>query len=384
MRKLIDEKKLLLTKADKVKEDIKKKTGEAQEMKSKLPYRSIADMDHRIDELESQIESGQFRLIEEKQILAEISKLRKMKKSLDSIDGSSGDVNTIKLRFEKLRGEVAEKDQQINNAKAKVDAIAKKVEELIGNKQESQASKEARSANIDRLKKELEQLYEERKNAIEEFRAAKKAQAEAREKRETRRAEYEKRRELEDKLEKLEEELLAFNSETANDRKISECNNIKAFFSELISGDAEEKAGDAGKIEDDGIRRVQLSSELADAEVIKKGDDDFFFAPKSKKQISASKSTPTANASLAKRVPYHIMSALADLSLPIPVTVGDIPALFKAIEAKKAFFLSKQDDAVAEMESRREALKKPIEELRAEIAKPIKIEKKGEQTGNTA
>lgn len=397
MRKHIDEKKRLHDQLTKLRDELKKKTGEVQEAKDKLPFRTISEMENRVTQLEAQIESGQFKLIEEKQILAEISKLKKMRRALESIDGSSSDVGTTKLRMDKLRTQIGEKDDVINSAKAKLDEINKNIDEMNGSRAEAQAARQDRNATIDRLKKELDKLYQERRAAYEEYRATKKAQFEAREKREAKRAEYERRRELEDKLEELEEKLLAFNPETATDRKISECNNLRAFFAELIGMDATGATNttDAAMSKAaEGIRQVKLSSDLADAEVIKKDEDDYFFAPK-KKNASANKSAagvlsaaPTSsavssNTSLAKKMPYHIISALADLSLPIPATVGDVPVLFKAIDAKKETFLNKQDDAAGDMENKRAALKEQIETLKKELEKPIKIEKKASNEAET-
>lgn len=390
MRKHIDEKKRLNDQLAKLREDLKKKTGEVQDAKDKLPFRTIPEMENRVSQLEAQIESGQFKLIEEKQILAEISKLKKMRRALETIDGSSSDVGTMKLRMDKLRTQVSEKDDAINEIKAKLDEVNKKIDEMNGSRAEAQAARQDRSATIDRLKKELDKLYQERRAAYEEYRTAKKAQFEAREKRDAKRAEYERRRGLEDKLEELEERLLAFNPETATDRKISECNNLRAFFAELTGM---ETSSVPGSVEatvaktTEGIRQVKLSSDLAGAEVIRKDDDEYFFAPK-KRSNNAGKTMPGAASGaavpsamapgtlLAKKMPYHIMSALADLSLPIPTAVSDVPALFRAIDAKKEALSNKQDDAAGEMEEKRAALKEQIEALKKELEKPIKLEKK--------
>lgn len=392
MRKLIDEKRRINDAMAKLREDLKKKTGEVQDAKDKLPFRTIPEMENRVRQLEAQIESGQFKLAEEKQILQEISKLKKMRKAFDSLEGGSSDVGSMRLRLDKYRGQVAEKDELINTIKAKCDEFNKKLDEMSGAKAEVQAARADRNAKIDTLKKELDRLYQERRAAYEEYRAAKKAQFEAREKREARRVEYERRRELEDKLEDLKEKLLAFNPETVTDKKIKECNNLIAFFSEILAGSGAHTENKA-KVEKvtEGVRQVELSSELKDAEVIKKDDDDVFFVtPSNKKKQStmASKvnngSAGSAPISLTKRTPYHIISGLADLGLPIPTTTEDIPSLFKAIEKKRQGLLNKQDDSAAEMEKQHEALQMQITELEKELAKPVKVEKKNHDTEKSA
>ncbi|PJF19805.1 Patatin-like phospholipase domain protein [Paramicrosporidium saccamoebae] len=365
-----EERRRLFEQLNKNRDDLKKKTGEAQEAKDKLPFRSIPEMEDRVRELESKIESGQFKLIEEKQILAEISKLKKARRAFENIDGSGSDVGSMKLRMDKLRTEINGKDEIIGKFRSQADQVSKKLDEMAGSSKEAQAERVNRQAAIDKVKAEIDAAYEERRKAYEEYKTAKKAQAEARVKRDARRAEYDRRRELEDKLEELEEKLLAFNPETANDRKISECNNLKAFFREALGSDEKDAANEVAAVEA-GIRQVKLSDELADAVAINKKKPEAFFVAKGGKKNNKNTATASTVVPLSK-LPFHILSALADLSLSIPSTASDVPKLLEAIEAKKSSFTSKKDDAADEKEKQREALEKQVEELKAQLEKPIK------------
>lgn len=379
MRPHQDERRRLFDSKNRIRDELKRKTGEVQEAKDRLPFRTIPEMETRVRELEAQIETGQYKLIEEKQILAEISKLKKARRALESIDGASSDVGTMKLRLDKLNTEISAKDDVIAKYRAELDGISKKLDEMAGSRKEAQQERDARQALIDKAKKDIEEGRKEKQALYDELKVAKRAQAEARVKREARRAEMDRRRELEDKLENLEEKLLAFNPETATDRKVSECNNLKAFFQELTGSPGEKDQSGDDKVTDveKGVRKVQLSEELADAISINKKDknDDFFVAKGGKKnhqKTTTVASTGTPSASFAK-LPFHILSALADLSLPIPSAASDLPKLFEAIEKKKTAISSKQDDAAAEMEKKRQVLEKEIADLKAELAKPIKV-----------
>lgn len=364
---------------NRMREDIRKKTGATKEAKEKLPFRNVNEIESRVAELEAQIETGQFKLIEERQILNEISKLKKTRRALEDLDGAGSDVGTMKLRCEKLRADIAAKDEVIKGYREQLDALQAKLDETAGNKKEAQAAREERSAAIDKTKKEIEGYYEERRKAYQDYRAAKKAQAEAWEKKQARRAEYDRRRELEEKLEELEDKLLAFNPETANDRKIAECNNLKAFFHEFTAtaGADEGDAQDANvKKAAQGGRQVKLSAEYADAVPINKKPDSFFVVPKmggSGKKASSAASQPVAAASgnSLNKLPFHILSALADLTLPIPATPEEIPKLFEAIDKKKAGFAIKQDESMAQKEKQRKALEEQVEELKKQLATPL-------------
>lgn len=382
MRPHLEQRRRILDTMGKLKEDIKKKSGEAKEAKDKLPFRTINEMEQRVAELEAQMESGQFKLIEEKQILAEISKLKKARRALETIDGSSSDLGTLKLRLDKLKMDLVAIDDQVAPLKAQSEQVSRQIDELSGSKKEAQNAREDRQAAIDKLKKEINAYYQERRVAYDEYKAAKKAQADARLKRDARRVEYEKRHELEEKLEALEEKLLAFNPETAADRKIAECNNLKAYFQEMIGSKSESSEADVKKLEA-GVRKVELSEELADAVPIGKKQDFCFVAPRSKKAVknhNQAGPTPSSDpATLSKRLPFHIISALSDLSLPIPVSVADVPALFTALDAQKTFLATKNDTAAAEKEKQRQAIVAQIEELEKELAKPIKVTIDAEQ-----
>ena len=379
MRTHQDSRRNLITQVTKLRDDLKRKTGEAQEAKDKLPFRTIPEIELRIRQLEAQIETGQFKLIEEKQILAEVSKLKKAKRELENIDSSSGgDVGSIRLRIEKLRSDISAKDDLINGLKSRTDEISTKLDASNGDKQVAQAQRNERQKLVEKLRKEVDNLYAERRTAYEEYKTAKTAQFEARQKRNARNAEFDRRRELEDKLEELEEKLVAFNPETANDRKISECNNLKAFFQELIGENGNDgKEKEINKVEE-GVRKVKLSDELADAIAINKkdADDEYFFAPKTKKQnknVPVTSTNSINSPSTFAKLPFHILSALADLSLPIPTSANEVPNLFSAIEKKKIAFASKVDDAAAEKEKQRNAIEEQIADLKKQLEAPIKV-----------
>jgi chromosome segregation ATPase len=378
MRTHQDSRRNLVTQVTKLRDDLKRKTGEAQEAKDKLPFRSIPEMELRVRQLEAQIETGQFKLIEEKQILAEVSKLKKARRELENIDSSSGgDVGSIRLRIEKLRSDIAAKDDVINGLKARVDEISVKLDASAGDKQVAQAQRGERQKLVEKLRKEIDSLYADRRTAFEEYKVAKTAQFEARQKRNARNAEFDRRRELEGKLEELEEKLVAFNPETANDRKIGECNNLKAFFQELVGNGDDNEKEKVNKVEE-GVRKVKLSDELADAIAINKkdADDEYFFAPKVKKQnksIPATSANSVTAPSTFAKLPFHILSALADLSLPIPTSATEVPNLFNAIEKKKSAFANKVDDAAAEKEKQRLAIEEQVADLKRQIEAPIKV-----------
>jgi len=315
IRPQMEEKRRLIEQVNRLKEEIEKKAGQAKEAKDKLPFRTTKEMEARIHELEAQIETGQFKLIEEKQILAEVSKLRRARKALDNIDGSASDVGSLRLRIDKIRSEIALKDEAMSSTRVKLDTLQGQINELNGLRSEQMAQQRDSRALIDQAKKDLDDAFAQRRTAYEENKTIREQARKAFERRQFAEAEQRRVYKLEEKLESLEEQLLSFNSETATDRKLVECNTIRAFFETV--------------------------------------------AP-SKKGI---------------KLPLHILAACADLGLPIPSKAAEVPEVIKAIDARKESLLGKQDDGVAEMQQKRQAIIDQIDAIKAEIeTKPAKTE----------
>lgn len=370
MRPYQEERRLLFEQMEKCKEQLKKKTGEAKELKNKLPFRSIPDMEARVAELEREIESGQLTIKEEKNLLGEISKLKKARRAFESADNSGNDVETIRLRIAQIRAKITESDGALSVLRAKAAEVASKINEHNRANAQTQAKIQDKNAAIEKSKKEINQIYSERREAYEEYRQAKASQYEAKLKRDARRAEFGRRRELEDKIEELEEKLLAFNPETANDLKISECNNIKAFFQG--SSEAAEGSEAAVKKVESAIRKVHLGEDLADAIPIakKSSRDEYVLPPKGKKhgKPASSHAPPSEYAQISfSKLPFHILSAIADLDLPIPTSPADVPSLLSAIEKKKTSFSAIVDKAAAEKEKQRQSLIDEIDKLKKQL-----------------
>lgn len=117
---------------------ISTKSTEIASLRSKLPYRNASEIQSRITTLNTQVESGTLKLIDEKKALNEISVLRR----------STKQVNTI----ETLEASIAEE-------KAKVEELRKVLDD---------PKNKATQARWDELRSEMDQMREEGKKAYEE------------------------------------------------------------------------------------------------------------------------------------------------------------------------------------------------------------------------
>jgi len=375
-RAVEDERRRLIKELGDARESLKKKTGDLAAAKDKIPFKTTNDIDRRIREFENQLESGSFKLIEEKQIIAEISKLRKARKQLESLDGSGSDTASLRIRIESIREKLTLKDAELEKIKAQVTEISTKINEIDGVRAEDYSKRANRQQLITKTKQELDDAYSERKALYEEHKTTKKALYEARIKREARKAEAERCQKIQDQIDVLQEKLLGFNPETIYDKKVHECNNLVAFFMQFTDG---EKKSDVQETTSSLAapvgREAKLSEELAGAEVINKKtkEDDYFIAPSFKKKPSHK--THQSSNQLGK-LPIHIMAALGDLNLSIPSTVSQLPDLFTSIQQSKFDLGSKKEEGKDEIMKMHREIEIQIDELKKQLeAKPIKEEK---------
>ena len=127
-----------LDEVKRLQESVQKKIKDAQAGRAKLTYKSVGEIDARIQSLEKQIETGSMKLVDEKKALQEITTLRRSRKTLET----SGSV-----------------DEAIAADRARIDELKKLLDDPESRKV---------SERFDELKKEMDGLREEGNKAYEQ------------------------------------------------------------------------------------------------------------------------------------------------------------------------------------------------------------------------
>ena len=307
---------------------LRKKGAEVNTQKDKLPYKSVADIDRLVAEYERQLETNSFKLAEERQILQEVSKLRKAKKALQSLDGTGSDMGSLRLRMEALKGKLQERDDMFEALKAQQDAISEQLGKLDGVRAEHQAKGADRQKQLDSLKKDLDKEYENRRKAYAEHKESRRVAQATAIKAQAHRQEYQRRQEIEKEIDQLESKLSRLSSDSVADRRWNECTNLSAFFSSFVPKTEEDKPVESS--ESQSIRKPGAPSS-DEFEVLKskyERDEEFSFMglkaiqPKSKpKKVSGSKQSSNQDLS---RLPISILAALTDMSLSPPSDLAGV------------------------------------------------------------
>lgn len=391
-RPLQEERRAWAKEAAELRETVKRRGGELKEAKDKLAFKSVPEIEARIAEYETQLETGNFRLSEEKQIVTEISKLNKAKKALLVLEGPGSkatDLGSLKLRIDALQEKIKARDAELDGSRAQMDALNAKLDALNGTRATERVSKEERQAQFTKLRAELDEAYEARRKAYEENKVQRAAAFEARQKRHAREKEEERRAEILERIADLEERLAAHNPESLLDKKLAECGNMISFFKGLVGADQKGAvtAQEPSKLAAPVGRTVTVSEEMAAFEVVKKDEDDVLFlggAGKNKKKGPKAASSTTATAAAAPqglgKLPIHVLAGLTDLHLAIPSTLDQVPILLEALDKVKTAIAQKKTEMEASGAVEAQAVDPKMQALTEQLdALKIELEKKPEE-----
>lgn len=332
-----------------------------------MSFKSTAEIDARIREIESTLESGRFTLSEERQMLQEVTKLRKMRKALETMDGSSGnDITSLRFRLDQIKLRQGDIEALITGKRDEINAVNSEIDTLNG-VQAAEKSKRADSkTEIEQLKKELDLEYAKKKAAWDEYLQVKAAKEAAYHRMVARKEEQARVAAIESEIDVLERKLGHLTTESVIDKKWNECTNLINYFQPFLKSEAAEETNKPGKSAAAPVRNTTV--DLSKVQVLKKEDECYFVPSKaSKKQQKSTAASEDPNAELAK-LPFHILAALTDMALPIPKSVEkDLPDLLSTLQTRRADLQSHRDASLAEMEGKRNAISAEIEALRAKI-----------------
>lgn len=119
------------TQLDKIKAiegQMRTRISELNNSKTGVQFKSSEEIDRRIKDIESEVDSGKLKLVDEKKKLAEVSNLRRIKKIFPEFDAKQKDIDRLKAQISELKGEMSksgnkEEDDQYTKIKTELDAI---------------------------------------------------------------------------------------------------------------------------------------------------------------------------------------------------------------------------------------------------------------------
>lgn len=336
-------------------DDIGGRVKALQAAKARTAFKTPAELDAHVRELEAQVESGTLKIVEERKLLNEISTLKKSRKGLEQLGAQQGAIDALRAKVEGLRATLDDPESQAvsrryDEIKAELDAINREQERLVGSRAKLQARRAA-------LSRELDTLYGARRARHAAYQAEQDRYfARMTAERERRSAALKAEREAADaaRAEEAEAQLREEAALPAFAQEIEDCDVLIRFFS-----------GEAQAGEDAPAARADAAADAAQAHapegavVARRDEDDYFVggggSGGGKKRGGGKKKNRAERDAGALNVPFGMLSALLGLSIPPPANHADLPRVVDNIRLKREYYVSNQERATRENVERAEA-----------------------------
>lgn len=345
-------------------ESVQRKIKELNTSRGKLPYKSSAEVDAKIRQLDAQIESGTMRIVEEKKALAEIQNLKKQRKLVDAFGPQQEAIEAEKAKVESFRKLLDDPENKTVNDRWA--AMKEELDQINDKLNEANKGRDKLFEERNQLQDTLTEVFTKKRESASRYKEANdKYYAKMQEDRQ-RRIERQKteREALEaSELKDIHNEMREEASAPAYEREIEDCRTLILYFDKLIgnagstepieapvlgkpSSVALPKLGDIRKVEDADAFQGMVA-------VKKKGEqeEEFFMGGGGKKGKKNKKSPPESNAApttQALQLPLSTLNALHALAVSVPMTRDDVAATITSLSEKKKWFTDNQERVTKE------------------------------------
>merc|ERR550537_1487059 len=319
-------------------------------MKSKLQFKTLADIDSEIRNIEYKMQTESLTIKQEKDLMVKIKELKASKPLLskyEKMEGSMGPVDTtdMKSSIDEINAQLSEVREAKKLQQAAYSKLIEARQKVMGDVPELFKEREE-------LNGQVRALYRQRQEARDEFNTLQRAYSQySRELRDLRNERW--------KIERAEKQKEW--ESTRGDRDAEDAAAVEVpFFAELQYLDnmiKHFKSQQPKEVEDKKEEAVKVDISNAPGEVLlAKGarDEEFFFAPTKKKNLK--KKGAAGNAKPKALV--HDIQTLAffdEYKVAAPGDVSQIPETLKALDAKVEEFKVKQAKKIEENKKKAEA-----------------------------
>ncbi|KAI5124970.1 hypothetical protein M0805_007396 [Coniferiporia weirii] len=355
-----------------INEGIAKKIKDLQAAKSKTQFKSVAEVDAHIKQLEKQVESGSMKLVEEKRALQEISQCKRLRKTVESFQADQESIERDRAAADELRKQLDDPEAKAISERA--DGIKAELDQLRKDSDQTYTTRNKLFEQRNELKAQMDELYNQKRESALDFRKRNDIyQAKVSEDR-ARRAERARAQRQADEEAKKKETALRLREEAetpAYQAQIEDCQTLIDYLSGKSGGTIKLSTSSEPLVvrgEVAGVPKLELRQVDEDVAGFvvrkKKGDDDeaYFVGGKNKKgKKSGAKATPANGDAAAPassgplNIPLPTLSALLALSIPPPASPADVPRTIEDLKTKKAWFEANQARVTADNIAKAEA-----------------------------
>lgn len=357
-------------------QSIKKKVSEISAKTSKYNFKTVDDIDRKIRKLESDIESGNLMLVEEKKSLKEISSLNKLKKDFAAVELIQKSIDSDKAKIVELKSSLSSHSNK--EVQAQFESVTKQLDELSNKNKGVQSKRDELFGKRRELQNEKFELLKQIRKIRDDFDAKfKKFKADMDNERK-KREEEEKAYRLYLERNELLEEIKEIESSAQSTASADKIEQIKAVILLLNpSYKFEDDVSPLAELNTSSLDSVKEKTEVKlpeNAEIIKK-EEETFFAPTavSKKGKKNQKKKQNKGANSA------IITQLTLLDVSIPESTDDHEKIIKELEEKLEESKKEQEEeskkAAEKAAEKVSQIKEQVSDLEKQILEELAKEK---------
>ncbi|ORZ15668.1 hypothetical protein BCR42DRAFT_352516 [Absidia repens] len=356
---------------DAINDSIKKKVGQVKSFQQKVPYKSVAEVDDRIRELEQSIESG-VRLVEEKKMINEISLLKRSRQQVEGLDEQQAAIDKERTIHNEIKKNID--DSEAKKLSERYEELDAEFKLLFGTAAQEREARNKLYDERSRLKglldtefDQLRALRDGHRKANDEYYAAVRQHREAK-------REQDRLLKIQQEQEKRQEQLkqeLELASLPAFEHEINLCGNLSNFLQGFVN-QQEDKSGASTPTPvtpaNGSPRQVDALPE--DMVLSKKSDEDYFVGGGKKKGKGGKKQTVKKETTAdTLKLPLATMEGFFEIKVTVPTKISEIPSTLEKLQERKQYYIDEQPKQT-------EANKKKAE---AKIAIMVEKEKEEER-----
>lgn len=344
---------------------------------SKYPLLSIGSACFSVSyvspsELESKIEAGGLRIVEEKKMIQEVNTLKRNRHLVEGLDAQQAAIDKEREIYNNLRKQVDNEEskklsQQYEEAQAELRTIY----------DDSSKARDARNKLYDertRLKKCLDEEYNKLRATRDEHRKANDAYYTFLRQLQAYKREQEKLRKQQQEQEKRQEAAqkeLELASLPAFEHEIMLCDNLANFLQGFLP--REESNPNSPAVSTPVSETTNAPEGVALKSKSERSEDEFYFMGGGKKKAGKANKQDKEKKTDTLKLPLATMEGFFEVKVTVPTKISDIPSTLEKLKERKEKYLAEQPKVTEENKKKAEAkiaamLKKAEDEKKFENA----------------
>lgn len=359
----------ILGKLKDLQHDMKTKQDELATAKEKLPLKRVEDIDKKIMEIEHQLETGSVgKLIEEKRMVAEVTKLKKNRKALEALTNEQRAVDSIKRELDTTRALLNEKEHIINGIRDQIKKVSSELNALPDDKNSKQSKIQSLISEKEETKKRLDHLHGEKNLCYTDFQTAREAHESWMEQDRLRRDEFFKRKEIENEIAKLRSEMENLDLPPCIDQ-INGCENLQHYLktnilrvpvatNNITTNETNAKVPpvlDARKVE------KMDKEEFVPLKKLRDENEDSLYVLEGHSQKHNKKKAGT-NTNSTFKLPFWVVAGLEELGVGVVTTLEQVEDAVNKLDQVKHEFEKKQHEQLKTVDDKRDDIQNKIQQ----------------------